>query len=85
MPAVAKPGGDGVAQFGGFQTHQRRFIGRRDDDDRLCQPVRAQRVVDKLFHFAPAFPNQPNHHDIGFGLAGDHPQQHAFPDAAACH
>ncbi|GHL45634.1 hypothetical protein ECZU29_04840 [Escherichia coli] len=41
-------------------------------------------MVDKLFT-APAFANQPDHHNVGFGLAGDHPQQHAFPDAAARH
>ena len=38
-----------------------------------------------LLSITPTFANQPDHHNIGFGLAGDHPQQHAFPHAAARH
>ncbi|MCY1281642.1 hypothetical protein D9M70_304540 [compost metagenome] len=39
-------------------------------------------MKEELLHLAATLADQPDHHDIGLGLPGDHAQQHALADAA---
>ena len=59
--------GDGMAQLGGHQAHQRGLVGRGHHHDGAAQAGFAQRQVDELAHFAAALADQAHDHDIGRG------------------
>src|SRR5512138_649414 len=77
--------GDRMTQLRRSQTHQRRFIGRRDDDDGPLQSRFAERQVDELAHFPSALADESDHDDIRDRLPRDQAEQYALADAAAGH
>ncbi len=64
-------------------AHQRRLVGGRDDDDRACQAFGTEIVLEELLDLAAAFADQPDHVDVGAGIARQHREQHRFADAGA--
>ncbi len=76
--------GDGVAQFGGFQAHQRRFIGSATTTIDFASPsAPSEWSINLSLRARVRQSTRPL--QCRLWPAGDHPQQHAFPDAAARH
>ena len=81
LAAVAEVFRDGRADVGGLQAHQRRFVGGGADDHGAFHALGAEVVLQKVPHLAAALADQRDHVDVGLGIARDHAQQRALPDA----
>ena len=85
LALVAIMRGNRMAQFGGHDAHQGRFIGRRDHQHGFLQAFGAQRFFHEFAHFAAPFADQADDDDIGHRLARDQAQQHALAHAGTGH
>ena len=84
LPWPRKCSATAVADHGGAQPLQRRLVAGGDHHHRAGQ-AGAQVALDELADLAPALADQPDHHHVGRGAAGQHAEQHRLADAGAGH
>ena len=78
---VAEVFGNHVRHVRGLEAQHRRYVGRRSNHHGFGQPFFTQRFMDESLHFAATFTDQTNHHNVGFGKACEHAQEHALTHA----
>ncbi len=82
VAGVAEVLGDRRRDEGRLDPHERRLVGRRDDDDRARQGV-AEVALDELEQLAAALADQADHVHRRRGRARDRAQERRLADARA--
>src|SRR5262249_23237349 len=67
----------------GADAHQRRLVGRGDDDDRAAQALLSEAVFEEWSDFAAALTDEHNDIDVRYRVFGNLAEQRALADAAA--
>ena len=80
---VAEVLGDAGRQRRAVEPLQGRIVGRSRHHHCPGHAFGAKDFLNKFLHFTATFADQPDHHHIGVGEAGHHPQQYALADPGA--
>jgi hypothetical protein len=79
---VAEVLGDGGRGERGLDAHERRLVGRRDDDDGAVDGV-AEVALDELAHLAATLADEADDVHVAGRAAGDHAEQRGLAHARA--
>ncbi len=83
MPCAQKYSATVVAASAARMRSKGRLVGGGDDDHGALAAFLSERVFEEVAHFAAAFADQPEHGEVGSGVARHHADQRALAHAAA--